>query len=105
MEDTEPVSLRPWAATDGPALRRAYESTPDLSTQFGEVVLASDGDAAAFVRGMLGFGEAAQNWAIVRDGIAVGNVGLGAIEWRHQTVGRITGSLRRREVADTLPGR
>lgn len=34
---------------------------------------------------MLRFDEHGKNWAVVEDGVAVGNVGASAIEFRHQT--------------------
>lgn len=82
---TASVALRPWASSDARALRMAYESSPDLSTQFGEAILSSDDESEKFIQKMLGFGDTARNWAIVEDGIAVGNVGLAAIERRHAT--------------------
>lgn len=83
--DDASVVLRPWTPSDAPALRSASTSTPDLSTQFGDAVLNTDLEAEEFLRSSLGFGDTARNWAIVQDGVAVGNVGLAAIEWRHAT--------------------
>ncbi|WP_307864759.1 GNAT family N-acetyltransferase [Allobranchiibius sp. CTAmp26] len=79
------VVLRPWMLSDAPALRAAWASNPDLSTQFGEAVLDTDLQAEEYLQSSLGFAESARNWAIVEDGVAVGNVGLAAIEWRHAT--------------------
>ncbi|MGZ0711321.1 GNAT family N-acetyltransferase (plasmid) [Coraliomargarita sp. W4R53] len=79
------VILRPWQPEDAPALRRAHETTADLDTQFGSSDVSTDERAADFIESDLSFGDAAKNWAVVVDGRAVGNIGLSAIERRHQT--------------------
>lgn len=79
------VVLRPWTLADAPALRGASASTPDLRTQFGDASLHTDLQAEEFLRSSLAVGDTARNWAIVEDGVAIGNVGLAAIEWRHAT--------------------
>lgn len=79
------VVLRPWSLDDAPALLVASRSDPDLATQFPEVGLDDEEHARAHVTGALRFDDHARNWAIVEDGVAVGNVGLSAIEFRHGT--------------------
>lgn len=76
--------LRPWSSGDLGALRAARASAADLDSQFGW----NFDDAAAAEQHLveaLGFGERARNWAITVEGIAVGNVGVSAIERRHDT--------------------
>lgn len=79
------VVLRPWSLDDAAALIAASRSDPDLATQFPDVGLGDEEQARAHIRGALRFDEQAKNWAIVEDGVAVGNVGLAAIEFRHAT--------------------
>ncbi|TCK64603.1 GNAT family N-acetyltransferase [Curtobacterium sp. PhB136] len=80
-----PVSLRPWSRSDGPALLAARWSSPDLDTQFTGADLSDEAQAADYIGNFLPFSDTAKNWAVIEDGIAVGNVGLSAIETRHQT--------------------
>jgi RimJ/RimL family protein N-acetyltransferase len=77
--------LRPWASDDAPALVRAALTTPDLGTQFGGADLSTRAAAAAYIERALPFDDRARNWAIVADGVAVGNVGASAIDFRHET--------------------
>ncbi|MDD1386228.1 GNAT family N-acetyltransferase [Curtobacterium poinsettiae] len=79
------VVLRPWSLDDAAALLVASRSDPDLATQFPEVGLDDEEHARAHITGALRFDDHARNWAIVEDGVAVGNVGLSAIEFRHGT--------------------
>ncbi|WP_288468602.1 GNAT family N-acetyltransferase [uncultured Curtobacterium sp.] len=79
------VQLRPWSPSDAPALLAARRSSPDLSRQFGGIEFADGTQAAAHIQTHLRFDESAVNWAVVEDGVAVGNVGLSAIERRHGT--------------------
>ncbi|MCS6587079.1 GNAT family N-acetyltransferase [Curtobacterium flaccumfaciens] len=79
------VVLRPWTLDDAAALFVASRSSPDLATQFPDVGLDDEKQARAHIRSALRFDERAKNWAIVEDGVAVGNVGLSAIEFRHAT--------------------
>lgn len=83
--DREGVALRPWTGADAAALMHAARSADDLSAQFGGADLSTLEAAASYIRGSLRFDEHARNWAIVADGVAVGNVGVSAIELRHQT--------------------
>lgn len=79
------VLLRPWSSDDAAALSAAHRSEPDLATQFGDADFSSRSVAEAFIEQSLRFDERAKNWAIVEDGVAVGNVGASAIEYRHET--------------------
>lgn len=79
------VSLRPWLPSDAPALFTARWSSPDLDTQFAGAEIVDHAQAAEYIARSLPLGDSAKNWAIIEDGVAVGNVGLSAIETRHQT--------------------
>ncbi|WP_127475835.1 GNAT family N-acetyltransferase [Microbacterium sulfonylureivorans] len=79
------IALRPWLPTDAEALQRAFLSTPDLDTQLGGADLSSAASARVFLAESLSHGDSRRNWAIVADGVAMGNVGLSAIEHRHDT--------------------
>ena len=81
---SDPV-LRPWRAADADALSRAYRSSPDLVTQFGRLEPVSPAAARDVIDQMLVCTDTSKNWAIVVDGVAVGNVGVTAIEKRHET--------------------
>lgn len=80
-----PVFLRPWLLRDAPALLAARWSSPDLNTQFTGADLSDEAQATDYIGNFLRFSDSAKNWAVVEDGVAVGNVGLSAIETRHQT--------------------
>lgn len=81
---SEPI-LRPWRRSDAEALRDACRSAPDLHPQFGELPPDSLIKAQDFIEHALIFEDHTRNWAVVADGTAVGNVGISAIEWRHET--------------------
>ena len=80
-----PFTLRPWLTSDAGALQRAFLSTPDLETQLGGADLSSATGARALITESLSNADSRRNWAIVAEGVAVGNVGLSAIEHRHGT--------------------
>lgn len=63
----------------------AAQGSPDLATQFGSADLSTLEAAKAFIEESLRFDERVKNWAVVEDGVAVGNVGASAIEFRHET--------------------
>ncbi len=63
----------------------ATRSAPDLAIQLGGADLSNLRAAEAFIEQSLGFDEQVKNWAVVEDGVAVGNVGASAIEFRHET--------------------
>lgn len=79
------ISLRPWNSGDASALSEASQSTSDLEAQFGGADLSTRAAAEAFINQSLRFDERAKNWAVVEDGVAIGNVGASAIEFRHET--------------------
>ncbi|MBT2495480.1 GNAT family N-acetyltransferase [Microbacterium sp. ISL-59] len=79
------IALRPWTPADAEALQRAWQTAPDLATQFGSTGLTSPAAARAYIDESLLFEERARNWAIVEDGVAIGNVAATAIELRHET--------------------
>ncbi|WP_445443037.1 GNAT family N-acetyltransferase [Clavibacter sp. km1a] len=77
--------LRPWIASDADALRAAFLSTSDLVAQLGGADLATVAAADAHIAGPLASDDAHRIWAIVDDGVAVGSVGVSAIDRRHDT--------------------
>ncbi|WP_285035547.1 GNAT family protein [Plantibacter sp. ME-Dv--P-095] len=77
--------LRPWKSTDAPFLCAAFVENPDLGPQFGGVDLSDVDAAAGFISQVLQPSASRRNWAIVSDGVVVGNVGVSAIERRHGT--------------------
>lgn len=79
------VVLRPWRTTDAAALVDAVRQTPDLVVQLGGAEPSTIADAADCIRRTLVSGDDAQHWAVVEDGVAIGDVGLSAIEHRHDT--------------------
>ncbi len=79
------VCLRAWRDEDAPALVAARWSNTDLDSQFGEVELTTETQAREFIAKRLACHDTAKNWAIVENGRAVGNVGLGAFNLRHGT--------------------
>ncbi|MBT2504222.1 GNAT family N-acetyltransferase [Curtobacterium sp. ISL-83] len=68
-----------------PALLTARWSSTDLDTQFSGVDLMNEAQAADYIDTFLAFDDRRKNWAVIEDGVAVGNVGLSAIEMRHGT--------------------
>ncbi|RIJ06419.1 N-acetyltransferase, partial [Clavibacter nebraskensis] len=77
--------LRPWTASDAAALRDAFLTTPDLVTQLGGADLSSIEAAEAHISGPLASDDAHRIWAIVDGGVAIGSVGVSAIDRRHDT--------------------
>jgi ribosomal-protein-alanine N-acetyltransferase len=77
--------LCPWKPEDAPVLWAAYHENPDLNTQFGGAGLSTVDQVHEYVSMQLPFTESWRNWAVAIDGVAVGNVGLSAIERRHGT--------------------
>lgn len=77
--------LRPWKREDAVALRAMDVSTPDLRNQIADADLSSVANAENFIEQTLASTEARKNWAIVDDGVAVGNAGAFNIEWRYAT--------------------
>lgn len=79
------AELRPWGPADAEALLAAKSTSPDLATQLPDTGLDSIAQAAAYIRDHLGSGPRHANWAISVDGRALGNVGMSAVERRHDT--------------------
>lgn len=79
------TQLRPWRDSDAAALLDASLTSPDLDTQLGGATPETLDDAQVYIAEHLGSTDSRRNWAIVRDGAVVGNVGLSAIEHRHRT--------------------
>ncbi|MGV8885997.1 MAG: GNAT family N-acetyltransferase [Microbacteriaceae bacterium] len=77
--------LRPWKREDADALRHMCASTSDLRNQIGDADVSSVASADNFIEETLVWTESRKNWAIVVDGVAVGNVGASNIEWTHAT--------------------
>lgn len=80
-----PAFLRPWSPDDASGLISARRSSRDLDSQFGDADLSDESAAARYIEHSLPFDEHAKNWAIVVKDTAVGNVGLSAIERRHDS--------------------
>jgi RimJ/RimL family protein N-acetyltransferase len=78
------VILRPWERGDAAALLVLRNSTPDLDKQFAADIDTVD-DAASYISEYLPFNERTKNWAIVVDGVPVGNVGLSDITKRNES--------------------
>ncbi len=85
MDGMPHLHLRPWTSADAVALLETRATSPDLSTQFSGQAWETVDDARAVIARELVFGDHARNWAIVREGEPVGNVGLSAIDRRHGT--------------------
>lgn len=79
------IELRLWALGDAPTLCAAYQEDADLHVQFGSADLSTLDRARHHISKQLPSNEASRNCAISVDGIAVGNVGLSAIDRRHGT--------------------
>lgn len=81
-----PVTLRPWTPDDAAALVAARAGDPDLDKQFGGSGPRTLAEHAAFIVAEMCVDPSSQvSLAIDVDGVAVGNVGVGAIEMRHNT--------------------
>lgn len=77
-------SLRPWRPTDASVLLTA-SADPELARQLGGRTFDDETAAAAFIATTYRFDGHARNWAVVDDGVLVGNVGVTAIEHTHGT--------------------
>ena len=78
--------LRPWRPGDAGALRSAVTISPDLITQLPVDTLTTLAACTRFIEEHLApASDAGRHLAIERDGAAVGNVGIGAIDRRHGT--------------------
>jgi ribosomal-protein-alanine N-acetyltransferase len=80
------LQLRPWSLSDAVDLRRAVASSPDLVLQLGDADLSSETACASFIeRALVPVHEDRVDRAICIDTTVVGNVGLSAIEHRHDS--------------------
>jgi RimJ/RimL family protein N-acetyltransferase len=79
------IQLRPWTPEDAPALLAAYEQDWDLHAQLGGADLSTVDEARDLISHRLTFADSSRNWAITIDDVAVGSVGLSAIERTHGT--------------------
>ena len=77
--------LRPWTPADAPGLLACLVHSPDLAAQFGGTAPATLRGAAAYIETHLHHEDPDLTWAVVLDGVAVGNVGITGIERRHGT--------------------
>ena len=78
--------LRWWTRADADALRAAVAESPDLPRQLGDVPLGSVSACASAIEGQLADRRPdSLNLAVALDGRAVGNVGVSAIDRRHDT--------------------
>jgi len=78
--------LRPWTPADAGALRAAVAADPDLVRQTGGADLSTDAAAAEHIaRHLAPRGPRSYAFAVVLDGRAVGNVGIGAVDDVHAT--------------------
>ncbi|MCC9174622.1 GNAT family N-acetyltransferase [Arthrobacter sp. zg-Y179] len=76
--------LRPWAQADAPSLYAAFAADPSLEHQLG-CRLDDVGQAAGYLDTVLVDSPQRRSFAVDVDGTAVGNIGISAIDSRHQT--------------------
>ncbi|UWX95795.1 GNAT family N-acetyltransferase [Arthrobacter zhaoxinii] len=76
--------LRPWTAADAPDLHAAFTADPSLEYQLGRR-LDDARQAAEYLEASLTGLERRRSFAVDVDGVAVGNIGISAIDPRHQT--------------------
>lgn len=80
------TELRPWDESDAESLQHAFAVSDDLATQVGDADLSTLDRCREFIALQLGPSSPAErNFAISVDGAAVGNVGIGKMEHRHDT--------------------
>ncbi|MHA7144967.1 GNAT family N-acetyltransferase [Arthrobacter sp. TmT3-37] len=77
------IQLRLWTPEDAPALLVAYEKSLDLHAQFGSSDLSTVDLVRDHINQRLTSTDSSRNWAITVDDVAVGNVGLSAIDRTH----------------------
>ena len=81
-----PIELRPWGESDAEHLLRTFSASDDLATQFGDTDLSTIEGCQEFISLQLApTTGSSRNFAISVDGQAVGNVGIGNMEYRHDT--------------------
>ena len=80
------TELRPWGESDAGHLLRAFGASDDLATQVGDTDLSTIERCQEFIALQLApASSSVRNFAISVDGKAVGNVGIGNMEHRHDT--------------------
>ncbi|MDJ0325529.1 GNAT family protein [Cryobacterium sp. PH31-AA6] len=80
------IELRPWGESDAGHLLRAFRTSDDLATQVGDANLSTLDRCQEFIALQLApSSQSVRNFAISVDGAAVGNVGIGNMEHRHDT--------------------
>lgn len=80
------IELRPWDVDDAESLLAAVRESPDLSTQLPVADLGGAEQCRAHIASALApNGPDTFNFAISRDGVAMGNVGLSSVDRRHGT--------------------
>jgi len=80
------TELRPWGESDAGPLRRAFGASDDLATQVGDTDLSAIERCQEFIALQLApTSRSVRKFAISVDGEAVGNVGIGNMEHRHDT--------------------
>lgn len=79
-----PIVLRPWAPQDRASVLEIFSGTDDLATQYSQPVTSLE-DADDVLTGMLVGDADTRNFAITVDGRPVGNVGVSAVDRRHDT--------------------
>ena len=80
------TELRPWSESDAGHLLRAFTASADLKTQIGDTDLSTLEQCQEFIALQLApASSAVRNFAISVDGQAIGNVGIGNMEHRHDT--------------------
>jgi len=80
------TELRPWGESDAGYLLRAFSASDDLATQVGDTDLSTIEHCQEFIALQLAPASGSvRNFAISVDGKAVGNLGVGNMEHRHDT--------------------
>jgi RimJ/RimL family protein N-acetyltransferase len=80
------VEMRRWTTADAGALYSAFVGSPDLARQLGGASLQDVEACAAFIETRLAAPSASSyQFAVAVDGVAVGNVGVSAVERAHGT--------------------
>ena len=80
------TELRPWGESDAGYLLRAFSASDDLATQVGDTDLPTIEHCQEFIALQLAPASGSvRNFAISVDGKAVGNLGIGNMEHRHDT--------------------
>ncbi|MCQ1947047.1 GNAT family N-acetyltransferase [Arthrobacter sp. zg-Y1116] len=76
--------LRAWTQADAPSLHAAFAADPGIEHQLG-CRLDDVGQAARYLQTALADSPQRRSFAVDMGGTAVGNIGISAIDMRHQT--------------------